>query len=86
MAQRAGLQKNAAYLIRPDGYVGLAQSGASVAPLERYVANTAFDPTFAVTFDPMFDSRRVPVERRTYRTRRTRLFSPVRAIVRRTAR
>jgi hypothetical protein len=32
----AGLAENAAYLVRPDGYVGLADAAASAATLERY--------------------------------------------------
>jgi 2-polyprenyl-6-methoxyphenol hydroxylase-like FAD-dependent oxidoreductase len=34
---RAGLKKNAIYLIRPDGYVGLADPAADIAKIERYV-------------------------------------------------
>jgi len=34
-AQRAGLRRGAAYLVRPDGYVGVA--GADEAALERYL-------------------------------------------------
>ncbi|HXX67851.1 MAG TPA: FAD-dependent oxidoreductase [Polyangiaceae bacterium] len=36
-AERAGLARNAAYLVRPDGYVGLADPAASPETLERYV-------------------------------------------------
>ena len=35
-ASRAGLARNALYLIRPDGHVGLADAGADPATLERY--------------------------------------------------
>jgi hypothetical protein len=30
---KAGLTRNALYLVRPDGYIALADSGASPAPL-----------------------------------------------------
>jgi 2-polyprenyl-6-methoxyphenol hydroxylase-like FAD-dependent oxidoreductase len=36
--QRAGLQKDALYLVRPDGYVGLADADANVERLRRYLA------------------------------------------------
>jgi 2-polyprenyl-6-methoxyphenol hydroxylase-like FAD-dependent oxidoreductase len=36
-AKKAGLARNAAYLVRPDGYVALADAGASAAGLERYL-------------------------------------------------
>lgn len=36
-AQRAGLLEGAAYLIRPDGYIGLADAGADPAQIERYL-------------------------------------------------
>ena len=35
--KRAGLQRNAAYLVRPDGYVALADAGASAATVESYL-------------------------------------------------
>jgi 2-polyprenyl-6-methoxyphenol hydroxylase-like FAD-dependent oxidoreductase len=35
-AERAGLQKNASYLVRPDGYIALADSAQDPAELERY--------------------------------------------------
>jgi len=35
---RAGLQKDALYLVRPDGYVGLADADASAEGLRRYFA------------------------------------------------
>jgi hypothetical protein len=38
-ASRAGLARDAAYLVRPDGYIALADSGASPGVLEGYVAN-----------------------------------------------
>jgi len=34
---RAGLQRNAAYLVRPDGYVALADAGDSAAPIVSYL-------------------------------------------------
>lgn len=36
--QRAGLQKDALYLVRPDGYVGLVDAAANVEGLRRYCA------------------------------------------------
>jgi hypothetical protein len=35
-AEMAGLQRNAAYLLRPDGYVALAAPGGSDRSIERY--------------------------------------------------
>jgi hypothetical protein len=35
---RAGLQKDALYLVRPDGYVGLAGAAADAEGLRRYFA------------------------------------------------
>jgi len=35
-AEKAGLQRNAAYLLRPDGYVALAAPGGSDRALDRY--------------------------------------------------
>ncbi|ADV66007.1 FAD-dependent monooxygenase [Deinococcus maricopensis] len=37
-ARRAGLLEGAAYLVRPDGYVGLAVAGATVPALDAYAA------------------------------------------------
>ena len=34
---RAGLKRNAAYLVRPDGYVALADPEASAARLQAYL-------------------------------------------------
>ena len=34
--QASGLARNAAYLIRPDGYIGCASAGADVNALDRY--------------------------------------------------
>ena len=34
---RAGLRRNAVYLIRPDGYVGLADPGSDGSTIERYL-------------------------------------------------
>ncbi|HMI42455.1 MAG TPA: hypothetical protein VK516_02465, partial [Gemmatimonadaceae bacterium] len=36
--RRAGLQQDALYLVRPDGYVGLADAGANAQGLSRYFA------------------------------------------------
>jgi 2-polyprenyl-6-methoxyphenol hydroxylase-like FAD-dependent oxidoreductase len=38
-AQNAGLKQDALYLVRPDGYVGLASSAQDVAELKSYVQN-----------------------------------------------
>jgi 2-polyprenyl-6-methoxyphenol hydroxylase-like FAD-dependent oxidoreductase len=42
--RRAGLKRNAAYLIRPDGYIGLAASGGSASAIEAYL-NEIVRPT-----------------------------------------
>ena len=34
---RVGLTRDALYLVRPDGYIGLAAAGADLAALRRYV-------------------------------------------------
>jgi len=36
--RQAGLKRNAAYLIRPDGYIGLADSGGSAAAIGAYLS------------------------------------------------
>jgi hypothetical protein len=36
-AEEAGLARNASYLVRPDGYVALADAGASAGALGRYL-------------------------------------------------
>jgi hypothetical protein len=36
--RRAGLRRNAAYLIRPDGYIGVADSGGSAAAISAYLS------------------------------------------------
>ena len=36
--RRAGLKRDAAYLIRPDGYIGLADSGGSAAAVKAYLS------------------------------------------------
>lgn len=41
-AQRAGLARNASYLIRPDGYVALADRRARAQTLERYLDERRF--------------------------------------------
>jgi 2-polyprenyl-6-methoxyphenol hydroxylase-like FAD-dependent oxidoreductase len=40
-AARAGLRRNAVYVVRPDGYVGLAQERADVRQLETYLSTRA---------------------------------------------
>jgi hypothetical protein len=37
MMSRAGLARDAVYLVRPDGYVALADPDASVSRLEAYL-------------------------------------------------
>jgi len=37
--RRAGLQNGAMYLVRPDGYVALADPGADPEQLRQYFAN-----------------------------------------------
>jgi hypothetical protein len=34
---RAGLQRHAIYLVRPDGYIGLADPSASASSIETYL-------------------------------------------------
>jgi hypothetical protein len=43
-AEEAGLRRDALYLLRPDGYVALADSGASGTNLERYLENRGLTP------------------------------------------
>ena len=43
-ARRAGLRRNALYLVRPDGYVALADPGAHPANLERYLDERELRP------------------------------------------
>ena len=40
----AGLKRGAAYLVRPDGYVGLADPEPSPARLERYLGSRRIQP------------------------------------------
>jgi hypothetical protein len=42
--QRAGLQKGALYLVRPDGYVALADSRADPVRLRQYFAGRELTP------------------------------------------
>jgi len=44
-AEKAGVQKNAAYLLRPDGYVALAVPGGSDRPIARYFAARKMRPS-----------------------------------------
>jgi len=43
-AARAGLERDAAYLVRPDGHVGLADPSAMPATLERYLDRRGIRP------------------------------------------
>jgi 2-polyprenyl-6-methoxyphenol hydroxylase-like FAD-dependent oxidoreductase len=40
----AGLERDAVYLVRPDGYVGLACAGSGVAAIERYLNERNIGP------------------------------------------
>lgn len=42
--RRAGLRRNAAYLIRPDGYLGLAEPDADVVQLAEYLDERGIEP------------------------------------------
>jgi len=44
-AEKAGVQRNAAYLLRPDGYVALAVPGGSDRPIARYFASRKLRPS-----------------------------------------
>jgi 2-polyprenyl-6-methoxyphenol hydroxylase-like FAD-dependent oxidoreductase len=44
-AERAGLKRDAAYLLRPDGYVAMAVPGGSDRPLDRYFATRKIRPS-----------------------------------------
>jgi hypothetical protein len=43
-ARRAGLLRNALYLVRPDGYVALADPSASLARVEQYFEGRGLHP------------------------------------------
>ncbi|MCW3058278.1 MAG: monooxygenase FAD-binding [Capsulimonas sp.] len=43
-AEHAGLEKDAFYLVRPDGYVALASAHQDIEPLKAYAAKFAFQP------------------------------------------
>ena len=43
-AKKAGVERNALYLVRPDGYIGLADPDASAAKLERYLDSRGIRP------------------------------------------
>ncbi len=47
--RRAGLRRNAAYLVRPDGYVGLADPEASATKLAAYLDGRGLEPRKAST-------------------------------------
>ncbi|TIS54670.1 MAG: hypothetical protein E5W91_25460 [Mesorhizobium sp.] len=46
-AEKAGLQRDAAYLVRPDGHVALASPLQEAAALQRYLAGLAIRPRTA---------------------------------------
>jgi hypothetical protein len=47
-AVQAGLKRDAVYLVRPDGYIGLADPDANPASLERYLATRDLQPLHQV--------------------------------------
>jgi hypothetical protein len=47
--RRAGLRRNAAYLLRPDGYVALAEPDGIAAHIESYLDTRALSPLRAST-------------------------------------
>jgi hypothetical protein len=49
-----GLQRDALYLIRPDGHVGLADAGADPDQLRRYLTRIGLRPAATVTPDEPF--------------------------------
>ncbi|HEY7944713.1 MAG TPA: FAD-dependent monooxygenase [Casimicrobiaceae bacterium] len=50
--QRAGLARNAVYLVRPDGYVALADGNASAATLQSYLEARGLRSLAAASPDP----------------------------------
>ena len=44
-AERAGLARDALYLVRPDGYIGLASTRGDVDALTQYVASRGIQAT-----------------------------------------
>jgi hypothetical protein len=44
MMGQAGLKRGAVYLVRPDGYIGLADAEANPVNLERYLDSRAVCP------------------------------------------
>ncbi|MDB4996464.1 MAG: FAD-dependent oxidoreductase [Myxococcaceae bacterium] len=59
-AARAGLEENAAYLVRPDGHVGWADVEARAAALARYVRANAIASTPALRPSPSPAPARAP--------------------------
>ena len=47
-AQRVGVQRNAVYLVRPDGYIGLADPEARAIKLEQYLDSRGIRPASRV--------------------------------------
>jgi hypothetical protein len=45
--QKAGLARNAVYLVRPDGYVALADASASAGTVESYLDTRGLRPLAA---------------------------------------
>jgi len=44
MMAQAGLKRGAVYLVRPDGYIGLADAEASPVKLKRYLDSRGVRP------------------------------------------
>ena len=43
--KHAGLRKNAVYLVRPDGYIGLADAQGRAAAISAYLDKNKIKPT-----------------------------------------
>lgn len=51
-ARRAGVLRNALYLVQPDGYVALADPSASPARLEQYLGSHGLRPEWPRRAEP----------------------------------
>jgi hypothetical protein len=47
----AGLARNAVYLVRPDGYIGLADSTSNASAIEQYFEKYGIRPATAKNDD-----------------------------------